>query len=134
MRHETRDKRRGLTLVEVMMAVVILSCVSVFVLQALANASYALSVAENRTDVYEFALSKMAQLEMAVLATRGLGGNEESSFQVGSQKFEWKATQQPVLENPLVGSVTLTVTWHQGSQTYESRFETLVKVPLEEKK
>ena len=133
-RGEAKGKGQGFTLVEVLVAVVILSTAAVLILQSLATVSHALNVVENRSNVYAFAVSKMAELEMAAREGEGLPEEDRGSFRIGLQAFKWQVSASPVTTDPPLElkSVTLRVIWHQGSQRHGSKFSTLLKIPQEE--
>jgi len=109
-------------------AVVVLSIASVFVLQALAMVARALDATESRSIVYDFAVSKMAEIEADVRAT-GLSENKTGSFRIGPQQFDWEVVFGPVSWAVTLESATLAVAWRQGSRTYKSQFSTVVSLP-----
>jgi len=121
----------GLTLVELLMAVVVLSGASVLILQALASAAYGLHVADNRLAVYDFSVSKIAQLQLDAQAGKDLKEKSRGTFLVGADRFKWSVTALPIPEIPELRSVRLTVAWGEGSHLTESQFHTLVRVPEE---
>ncbi len=134
----TRESRktwtaRGMTLVEVMVALSILSVAAVIVLQALATIYRALDVAEDRSAVCGFAGSKMAELILRPLEKNELSFSDGGSFSAGPQRFEWEGQGRPLAFNPALGSVELKIRWHKGRGSYESDFSTLVSLPLEKK-
>ena len=127
-----------MTLVEVLVAVGILSLAAVAVLIALAAVSHALAVAENRAGAYSFSLSKMAELQMAagVAASQGqpLQWKAHGAFRVGAQPFDWSVATEPAPIDPALELLTLTLAWAQGDQGHESRFKTLIRIPEEGQK
>ncbi len=123
---------RGLTLIEVLISVVILSTGAVLVVQALARAAYAQAVVERQTAAYLFAMSKMAGLELAIDEGQELKDREAGSFRVENQLFQWETTAEPSRDDPELTTVALHVRWRYGPQTFEQRLETWMGVPLPE--
>ena len=129
MTSQIGSRSRGLTLVEILVAVAILATGGVLILQALARGAYALNVAENRRWAYVFSQAKMADLDMSL--KQGLEPKTHGEFRMGREQFRWDvdtfATDEPELQ-----LVTLTVAWRQGRHDYASQFSTLVRVEVEE--
>jgi len=123
-----------MTLVELLVAVAILSGGSILILQSLATVSHALTVAENTAGIHPFAVNKMAERHLDVRRNRQLGEGEQGRFQMGKQSFEWEMVPQAVPEDPAVGAVTLTVRWRQGWRRYEENYRTLIWIPIEKEK
>lgn len=127
----SRLSRSGLTLVEVLASLVIISIGSVFILQALAKAAHTLTVAENRFLAYAFSASKFAELEVAKAEGLDLPG-EEGSFREKGTTFDWFWEVAPSPEEgPFLGEMRLSVTWKKGRHRYEKTTETLWKLPAE---
>lgn len=124
----TRNQR-GLTLVEILISVAILSAGTVVVMQALAQGAYVLKVATNRMWAYTFSKSKMADLEMSL--KQGLELKTRGTFRMGHEQFRWEIDTSP-MEEPALELVTLTVAWRQGAHDYASRFSTVARVLEEE--
>ena len=122
-------KRRGLTLVEILVAVAILATGGVLILQALARGAYTLKVAENRRHAYIFSQAKMADLDMSL--KQGLEPTTRGQFRMGREQFRWDVYTSPT-EEPELQLVTLRVAWRQGQHDYASQFSTLVRVKEEE--
>ena len=122
------SNNRGLTLIEVLVSVVILSAGAVVLTQSLAGAAHAQAVAELRMQAYLLAASKLGELEL--LAARGepLSPQEEGVIRVDGQVFDWSATASP-LTIDLVQTVQLRVSWRQGSRAYTQQMDTAVRLP-----
>ena len=120
--------RRGFTLIELLVSVVILASGAVLVMQGLAKAAQATLVTDQHEWAYLFALSKMADVELAARAGKELPEREAGTFQRDGQAFEWEVVTS-AMDDPLVKDVTLTVSWRAGSQAYDRRFETLLRTP-----
>lgn len=118
----------GLTLVEVLVSIVILSTGAVLVVQGLARVSYAQMVAEQRTHAYLFALSKMAELEMA-MQEGPLAEHDDGSFRIGEQAFHWEVTSAEVAGAEEARAVSLEVAWHHGADVFEHRVDTVLRAP-----
>ncbi len=107
----------GLTLIEILISVAILSAAVTLILQGLVRGAYVLSVTEHRLKAYVFAMSKLADLETELRqGTQPL--SQDGEFREGPLRFEWRVDCAPVLEEPMLELVTLTVSWRQGRQTY----------------
>ena len=119
---------RGFTLIELLVSVVILASGAVLVMQGLAKAAQATLVIDEHEGAYLFALSKMAEVEVAARAGKELPKHETGTFQRDGQAFEWEVVTS-AMDDPEVKDVTLTVSWHLGSQAYDRRFETLLRTP-----
>ena len=122
----------GFTLVEVLLAVVLLAGTAVFAIQGLAGVASALTIAEDRFNAYAFAASKLAELEIAVHHLEPLPETQDGSFRIGSRLFEWQVVVAPASFDPKLESMTLTVRWKEGEQPYENHFTTLRKILQEE--
>jgi type II secretory pathway pseudopilin PulG len=119
----------GLTLIEVLMSVVLLSTGAVFIMQALARISYAQAVAEDRRTVYLFAISKMAEVALAVEQGTLSEDGERGSFRIGPRAFSWNATAEPLDDDPQGASVVLTTAWQRGSADFSHHVTTIVRTP-----
>ncbi|MBI4313547.1 MAG: type II secretion system protein [Candidatus Omnitrophica bacterium] len=122
-------KHRGMTLVEVLMAVALLGIGAAFLLQSFATVSRALDVAQTQTDAYGFSVSKMEELQAAWRA--GHTPDMEGSFQIHNKRFLWQAeaaAHEPEAVFSPLSTLTLRVQWNQrGAQALEWR--TFVKTP-----
>lgn len=122
--------RRGLTLVELLMSVVILSVGAVFIMQALVKISSAHVIAENQAQASLLAMSKMAEVELAVQAGAFSEDPEQGgSVRVGAQAFTWSATAAPLADDPTRTRIYLTVSWRRGESAGERQLETILRLP-----
>ena len=117
-----------MTLIEILISVIILSTSLVFILQACARGAYVLTQSYYRLKAYAFASAKMADLELAF--HQGVIPKADGEFRVGRELFRWQVATRPFSEDPQFELVTLSVGWHQGLNAYESRVETLRRIPL----
>jgi prepilin-type N-terminal cleavage/methylation domain-containing protein len=126
-----RERRGGMTLVEVLLAVVILSSGAVLVVNAFAKIWESVRVAQHRSAAHIFAVSKMADLELANRQGLPLLRRPGGTFRAEGQKFTWDVSAVPSdpdrLEAPTL--VTLTVTWPRGGRTDSLTYETLLRAP-----
>jgi len=118
-----------LTLIEVLITIMILSGGAVLVIQALGRGAQALARAKTQMVVYQFARAKMADVELGLrqgeeLAPRG-------RFQSNGEEYRWSVAAQP-LEEPELERVTLTVDWSLGRYSYDAKFSTVRRLPIEE--
>ncbi|HTL47658.1 MAG TPA: type II secretion system protein [Verrucomicrobiae bacterium] len=127
---------RGMTLIEVLVSLVILSTATVFVLGALVKAAEVQRVQECRSKAQFFALSKFAALEMRVLPPQKIDEKQKGRFQDGKDAFEWDVqnsveageTQDEngeALQTPLILKRELHVSWNQGEEKNSMSFQTL---------
>jgi hypothetical protein len=112
-----------------MISVVILSMGAVLVMQALGRVASAMALEERRGQAALFAFSKMAEVELAVRSRQPLEENSRGDFQAGEQRFEWNLSATPVADGPPGESVSLIVTWNDGRQSHEHRFDTVLGRP-----
>ena len=123
--------RRGLTLIEVLLSTVILAVGAVFVMQALARISYAHLVAEDQRSASLLAMSKMAEIELAVRAGALSEKGEQGHVRIGLQTFTWDATSAALADDPTRALVHLTISWRRGDAGFERRLDTILRLPLE---
>lgn len=126
------DKNKGLTLVEVLVSVVILSVGAVLIMQALGRVSTAWTLGEGRLSATLFLMSKMGEVELALQEGQDLGGHPHGSFQSGDRQFGWDLVYGSVPDDPNSTAVALGVTWKAGQHTFEHRLETILRRPPEE--
>ena len=120
--------RRGLTLVEVLIAITILAAGAPLLLQALAKGAQVLASARYRAAAHAFTAAKLADIELA--AREGaLPSKTAGAFLQAGQRYEWAIHAEPVAEDPALQTVTLTVGWRQGPHQYESSVTTVQRAP-----
>lgn len=125
------SSRRGITLIEVLLSTVILAVGAVFVMQALANISYAHLVAEDQRSASLLAMSKMAEVELAVREGSLSEKGERGHVRIGLQAFTWEATRAALVDDPTRVAVHLTVSWRRGDASFERQLDTILGLPLE---
>lgn len=123
------NSRAGLSLVEVLVAVVILAVGVVVVLPALGTISRAVAVADAHLQAYAIAVSKIAELEMARRLEPDPWERQSGVVWIGRDQVTWDAAPVPVAADPTLEQVTLTIGWRQGRQTYARRFSTVWRLP-----
>ncbi len=124
-----RAARRGFTLIEILISVVILASASVLVMQALARGAYTLAVATNRIRAYAFVATKMAELSTSL--RQGIAPDRSGHFRVGRDEFRWYVQSSELPDGPKLELITLTVGWRQGRRPYEARVGMVRRVPTE---
>ena len=124
-----RGRPAGLLLAEVLMSVVLLASGAVLLMQGLARIAHGVSVGEQRSAAYLFALSKMTDLELQLRAGRRLEPSDAGQFRVQDRAFTWHISATSTGEDPDVQAVTLTVTWPTGQDTSEQQLATLLRAP-----
>ena len=127
-----RRRRTGLTLIEVLISVVILSTGAVLVMHVFAKSWETVRVAEHRAAADVFALSKMADLELANHQGLDLMKRPSGAFRVDGHPFTWQVSVEPPDPEHPEGSslVTLTVTWPRGGDTDRLQCQTLLRPPV----
>jgi len=120
---------QGLALVEVLVAVIILSTSSIFVLQALARTAVLEREIRNLGRAQVFASSKMAEIEALALKGTPFKPKQKGSFTGQEQTFDWQLTAKPYGGTEPLNRVTLEVLWKQGNEDYKRRVESLVPLP-----
>lgn len=128
----TNDESRttcGLTLIELLATIVLLSVSVVFIMQALARGAHSVRLAQQRLAAYTFLASKIAEVELDLQA-----GREElrphGTFRMSGTPFHWQLGTLPVTDAPQLEEVTLTVGWRQGPHDHESHVSLLRQLPL----
>ena len=117
----------GLTLIEVLISVILLAGGTVLVMQSFATGWEAIVRADERTTAYLFALSKLADLELANQQGRELSDRINGSFRAEAKPFTWRLDAVPdgsSIQPPT--QVTLSVSWPRGKSTDEAQFSVLL--------
>ena len=122
--------RRGLTLIEVLVSVVMLATGTVFIMHAFASAAEAHARLERQTAAWLFAVSKIDEVALALQEGQELG-DDEGTFRSGDQLFVWTVHSEPDAEDPQMLAAGITVTWQRGTDRYERQLRTTVRVPLD---
>lgn len=125
----TRRSSAGLTLVEILISVALLSSGAVLVMHAYAKIWQTTRIAEHRAAAHMFALSKMADLELANHQGLELTRRPSGTFRADGHPYTWYVSaalsdpEHP--EGPAL--VTLTVTWPRGGDTDRLQLQTLLR-------
>ncbi|MCM8812144.1 MAG: prepilin-type N-terminal cleavage/methylation domain-containing protein [Candidatus Omnitrophica bacterium] len=106
--------QRGLTLIEVLGAIVLIAIAGVGSLQALAAISRAIQTAESRVIAYQFASSKFGDLQVTFFEKRSFDISEEGSFRQGGIEYRWFARAEEVEEGTSLGQLSVGVDWGAG--------------------
>ena len=125
-------KARGFTLVEVLVSVAILSVGAVAVMQALGRSAAAMTVAEARAQAHQFAVNKMAEVELAARLGQEMEESTGGSFLQGTRQFRWSLSAPLPEEGPGMRPVSLTVEWELGGESHAYTVQTAFRVPPEE--
>ncbi len=122
--------RRGLTLVELLVSIVILSFGTVLIAQALVRIAQAQAIGERYDQAYLFLASKMAELELSVRTEGSLTDGEHGSFRVEAQAYQWRVSAQPFAEDvPEMQVVAMTVSWDYAGHAYQRQADTVFFMP-----
>ena len=124
----TGNRIRGFTLTEVLVSVAILSVGAVAVMQALGSSAAAMAVAEARTQAHQFAMTKMAEVELAARLGQKLEDDSGGFFQ-GTRQFRWSLSASLPEGASTMRPVALTVEWDQGGKPYTYSVQTAFRVP-----
>jgi len=123
---------QGLALVEVLVAVIILSTSSIYVLQALARTAVLEREIHNLGRSQIFAANKMAEIEALARKGTEFKDKQKGSFTNQEQSFNWQMSAKPYSGAQALKHITLDVTWKQGTEDYKRRVESLVPLPVPE--
>ena len=126
-----KQDRRGFTLVEVLIAVVILASGAVVVSQALAQLARGLALARQQSIVYDFAAAKMAEVAHDCLYAQPPDKEVDGSFQHGDQWYRWSVLAAEEADHPERRLVELTVVWNAAGQTQARRYAQRAAVRVE---
>ena len=121
---------RGLTLIEILLSIVILSSAVTIIMQAMARSVSALHLAQHTITAYAFANAKLADVELELAQQKDPSGS--GSFREGRDLFRWSVDVVPWVDSPGVEHVSLTVMWTQRGQAYTREVAMLHRVPLTE--
>ena len=123
----TGNSDHGLTLIELLVTVVLLSTSVVLIMQGLARGAHSVRLAQHRLAAYTFLVAKMADVELNLNAGSELRPHGE--FRMGGTPFAWRLDTLPVADEPQLEQVTLAVEWRQGPHSYESHVSTFRRAP-----
>ena len=121
--------RGGLTLVEVLVSLVILSVGAVTILQAMVRISHAQALATYQSKAYLFALSKLGDVEVAFREGKDVEASDTGTVRMGEHAFQWELVATPLVKESLVRVVSLAVRWRAGTRAFQRRFETQLRLP-----
>ena len=127
-----KKPKRGMTLVEVLVGIAILSVGTLILMQALGRVSWTVLAGESRLHALLFSFSKMGETELEIQAAHELPEKEEGIFRVNDREFRFKRTTQIPPDRPELRHVGLEVTWEMGRGLMEHHVETLLEQPTKE--
>lgn len=111
--------KKGLSLVELMVAVSILCVGIVLVIRSFLTAMAALEHSQNKISAIHFLEKKMAELEQKAIEEGGIeSGSERDRTQINSRPAEWNFQIAPITIDEAtdeVNEVMLTVSWKEGN-------------------
>lgn len=97
------------------------------ILQGLARGAYALALATNRLHAYEFAATKLAEVELS-----GDSGKTSGRFRMGAEAFAWTTEASLLPDAKTLELVTLRVAWRQGRREYAEQASAIRRRPPED--
>lgn len=106
--------KRGFTLIEVLLAVVIVGLAFVILSQGMGGAAQASSVSQKRTRAVYLASQKMVEVEAGAIDPARQ--NEQGTFPEPDEIFSYVVTATTTAQTD-VYSVTVTVTWEESELT-----------------
>ncbi len=121
--------RKGFTLIEIMIAVAILSLGLIMVLQGIARCSGLMNIAQNNLEATLLAEDKMAEMEIAVRqegdpSFEGANGETEE----GNISLRWQVELSPDPDYEGLYSVTDTVYWTEGKRSGISSLDSYLMI------
>jgi len=135
--HAVRNSK-GLTLIEVLISLVIVSTSLVFVLNALAKIAEAQREVEVRSSAYSFLASKMAELEQRVQPQGEMKESVKGNFRANDLRYDWELStgffgvapvegtgQAAAVSSPLVLTKDFVVGWKRGTEAAAMKLSTL---------
>jgi len=126
----SRTGNRGLSLIEVLMSVVILSIGAIFILRSYLTSLRGFDIAQERTAGILLAEGKMAEIEM-----EGRGIEEEGNFAPSYPEYNWRleVSKEPEIEEKPLAMLSLIVSHkHKGKQQRDIRISTYTTYQQEE--
>ncbi len=123
------NRHKGLTLIEVLISVALLSVGIVIILQTFVRSAQTLAYVRDDATAYAFAVVKLADLEIAW--QRGETFKTRGEFTADGQRYRWFLTSAP-LDVPELEHVTLNVTWRHGPQQHVSQMDLVRRLPPQE--
>jgi general secretion pathway protein I len=124
-----RNRRAGFTLIEMVVATVLLALGVVGALACISSATRSTSISSEYTTAALLAQQRIAELEAAPDQVQG--GEQNGDF--GEQYPTFTYRQQ--VETGTVGSlmrVNLTIEWRSGARPRQAQFATYILIPPEE--
>lgn len=120
-------RKFGFTLVEIMVAVSVLTAGILLLYPSFFITADAAGYAADQLTSQAWAQEKMWEEKDALLRFRGAAKPEEAgSFEANNRVFSWEKSIQPVDEN--LYQLNLRLTWKQSGQEREAEYSTMVAV------
>lgn len=120
--HSDRRPRRGITLLEAVVAVAIVGMTSVAALEAVGGEMRTAERARRAIEVEQLATSRLEFMDL--LTDRELqalpDSVEKGTFTAPLDEYTWTTTSTPLSEQPGVYDVRVMVAWPSGSYTLRS--------------
>jgi len=126
-----RSSQRGLTLIEVLVCLVILSGGAVYVVMALARSAEVERILESRYPLYPILASKIAEAEARILPEQDPLRKSSGAFSANNTKYNWSVLsrfeypdEEKEFKDEAISSALIRKTFKAGTQT-ASGFEGL---------
>lgn len=112
------SKQKGVTLIEVLLAVVILSVGIAGVLQSYASAVKTLEISQENIDTVNLLRAKMAEIEQSSIEEHGVSaGSSGGEFEGAFEGYRWESQIQPTVFKPL-HEIHLAVSRQDGTRSF----------------
>ena len=122
--------RAGLTLIEIMISIAILSLGLISVMQGLAKCVSILRISQDNLASTLLIEDKMAEMEIAVKqdGLKAFLNDTSGQEQLGNAEFNWQIRLSPDQEYEILNKVTATVRWKDGRNSGSSIFSTYLTI------
>ena len=127
------NNQRGFTLVEVLIAIVILATGILLMIESMGRSQQAIRIADNLVRGSLLLDQKLTDLEMEVRDRHRLSyGNSEGKLRQPGKEFSWQTYTRPyhddsVLDQTKINQSTISVKWKEaGNRSNELTFESLI--------
>lgn len=126
LRYHRRKANEASLLFEAMVAVAILSLVSVFIFSSLKRSLNALMTTQNYTQALSLLEEKAFQVENKSITEDGIPSGDEAGEFTEEEGFQWKLNSLKLTDLPL-NEVKLTLIWQEGKRQQDVSLTTYLR-------